>query len=33
MKQIGNAILLGVGFTLGACLVYFVVWPWIRAHV
>lgn len=31
MKQFTAAVLYGAGLALGACIVWFVVWPWIRS--
>ena len=31
MKQFTTALMYGVGFVLGGCIIYFVIWPWIRS--
>lgn len=31
MKQFTTALVYGAGFALGACIVWFVIWPWIRS--
>jgi len=31
MKSFGNAIIYGAGLVLGGCIIYFVIWPWIRS--
>jgi hypothetical protein len=31
MKRFADAVLWGAGVVLGACIIWFVIWPWIRS--
>jgi hypothetical protein len=31
MKRFTDWLLIGAGFALGACVIWYVIWPWIRS--